>query len=38
MDTENENTELNESEEEVNLLIYSRDPDSVTEIYEILGS
>lgn len=35
MEPENENIELNE--EEVNLLIYSRDPVSVTELYKIIG-
>ncbi len=35
MEPENENIELNE--EEVNLLIYSRDPVSVTELYTIIG-
>tara|TARA_B110000444_G_scaffold6558_1_gene6009 strand:+ start:382 stop:492 length:111 start_codon:yes stop_codon:yes gene_type:complete len=35
MEPENENIELNE--EEVNLLIYSRDPISVTELYKIIG-
>jgi len=38
MEPENENIEeLNENEEEVNLLIYSRDPISVTELYKIIG-
>lgn len=35
MEPENENIEVNE--EEVNLLIYSRDPISVIELYEIIG-
>ena len=36
MEPENENIEeLNENE--VNLLIYSRDPISVTELYKIIG-
>ncbi len=45
MEPENENIEeLNENENieelnenEVNLLIYSRDPISVTELYKIIG-